>query len=202
MCNHAITQLIWSYDLNLSTPDTNLSLNSLKKLNFLTYDQFLAVYFLSWKCERLRLTGIEKMTKKVRKKELENWHPERNFFLHWYAYEEDRVLTQCHFFGRDTSTTSTIFYTWIKLLYCHLNNLRGDMFPQRQHYAHDLPRVFRTFKNIRCTIDCTEFFVQMQRDFRRQGNLYSSYKNLHTFKSLIGVAPNGSIVFVSDLFEG
>jgi hypothetical protein len=76
------------------------------------------------------------------------------------------------------------------------------MFPERKHFAHDLPRVFRTFKNIRCTIDCTEFFVQMPRDFRRQGNLYSSYKNHHTVKSLIGIAPNGSIVYVSDLFEG
>ena len=42
----------------------------------------------------------------------------------------------------------------------------------------------------------------MPRDFRRQGNLYSSYKNHHTVKSLIGIAPNGSIVYVSDLFEG
>jgi len=42
----------------------------------------------------------------------------------------------------------------------------------------------------------------MPRDFRRQGNLYSSYNNHHTFKSLIGVALNGSIVYVSDLFEG
>jgi len=76
------------------------------------------------------------------------------------------------------------------------------MFPERQHFAHDLPRVFRTFKNIRCTIDCTEFFVQRTRDFRRQENLCSSCKNLHTFNSLIGVAPNGSIVYVFDLYEG
>lgn len=45
----------------------------------------------------------------------------------------------------------------------------------------------------------------MPRDLRRQGNSYSSYKNHHTYKSLIGVAPNGAlvmIVYVSDLFEG
>ena len=33
-------------------------------------------------------------------------------------------------------------------------------------------------------------------------NLYSSYKNHHTYKCLVGVAPNGSIVYVSDLYEG
>ncbi|CAC5359814.1 unnamed protein product [Mytilus coruscus] len=42
----------------------------------------------------------------------------------------------------------------------------------------------------------------MPRDFRHQGNLYSSYNNHHTYKSLIGVASNGAMVYVSDLFEG
>ena len=106
-----------------------------------------------------------------------------------------------HFFVISTSTISTIFTTWIQLLYCHFSDYRTDMFPKRQHFKEHLPQVFKTFKNIRCTFDCTEFFVQMPRDFRHQGNLYSSYKNHYTYKSLIAVAPNGSIVFVSDLFE-
>ena len=42
----------------------------------------------------------------------------------------------------------------------------------------------------------------MPRDFKRQGNLYSSYKNHHTYKCLVAVAPNGSIVYMSDLYEG
>ncbi|XP_074641153.1 uncharacterized protein LOC141898907 [Tubulanus polymorphus] len=42
----------------------------------------------------------------------------------------------------------------------------------------------------------------MPRDFTRQGNLYSNYKHHHTFKCLIAVAPNGTAVFVSKLFEG
>ena len=87
-------------------------------------------------------------------------------------------------------------------MYCHFNDLRDEMFPERQHFKDGLPRVFKTFKNIRCTIDCTEFFVQMPRDFKRPGNLYSSYKNHHTYKCLIGVAPNGAVVYVSDLYEG
>ena len=53
--------------------------------------------------------------------------------------------------------------------------------------------------NIRVVIDCTKLLVEMPRDFARQGSLYSSYKNHHTFKCLIGVAPNGSAVYVSRL---
>lgn len=112
------------------------------------------------------------------------------------------IDSMAHFFGLAASTISTIFTTWIQLLYCHFNDYRQHMFPERNHFKANLPRGFKTFKNILYTIDCTEFFVQMPRDFGRQGNLYSSYKNRHTYKCLIGVAPNGAVVYVSDLFEG
>ncbi|XP_074651570.1 uncharacterized protein LOC141906226 [Tubulanus polymorphus] len=56
--------------------------------------------------------------------------------------------------------------------------------------------------NVRCSIDCTEFFVQMPGNLGRQANLFSNYKHHHdTFKCLIAVAPNGTAIFVSDLFE-
>ena len=38
--------------------------------------------------------------------------------------------------------------------------------------------------------------------FKRQGNLYPSYKHHSTYKCLVGVAPNGCVMFVSDAFEG
>ena len=76
------------------------------------------------------------------------------------------------------------------------------MFPDRQHLKKSAPRSFKSFRNVRCSVDCTEFFVQMPTDFKRQGNLYSNYKHHHTFKSLIAVAPSGAGVFVSDLYEG
>ena len=197
-------------DSNLSTPDTNLSLNSLKdndsKMKLftgLTYYQFLALFnFLGESVNDLTYWDGND-DKESSKKGTRKLTPKEELFLTLTRLRRGYSLdTMSHLFGLATSTISTIFSTWIQLLYCHFNDLRDDMFPERQHFAHDLPRVFRTFKNIRCTIDCTEFFVQMPRDFRRQGNLYSSYKNHHTVKSLIGIAPNGSIVYVSDLFEG
>ena len=140
----------------------------------------------------------ENVRKGIRKLE-----PQEELFLTLVRLRRGYSIdTMAHFFGVASSSVSVIFTTWIQLLYCHFNTIRNDMFPERQHFKHDLPRVFRTFKNIRCTIDCTEFFVQMPRDFKRQGNLYSSYKHRHTLKCLVAVAPNGAIVYVSDLYEG
>ena len=57
-------------------------------------------------------------------------------------------------------------------------------------------------ENIRCIVDCTEFRVELSRDYAQQGNTYSSYKHTNTFKCLTAVVPNGGACFVSDLFEG
>ena len=143
--------------------------------------------------------SVNESTKKGKRK----LEPQEELFLTLVRLRRGyNIDSMAHFFGLSASTISVIFTTWIQLLFCHFNDLRSEMFQERQHFKEFLPKVFSTFKNIRCTIDCTEFFVQMPRDFKRQGNLYSSYKNHHTYKCLVGVAPNGSIVYVSDLYEG
>ncbi|CAG2200252.1 unnamed protein product [Mytilus edulis] len=193
-----------------SAKSTPLSLHSIKdddvKMKLFTglyYDQFLAlIEFLGESVNNLTYWD-GKNTKENSKKGTRKFSPEEELFLTLVRFRRGySVDTMAHFFGISSSSVSVIFTTWMQLLYCHFNSYRSIMFPERHHFRNNLPRVFKTFKNIRCTIDCTEFFVQMPRDFRRQGNLYSSYKNHHTYKSLIGVAPNGAIVYVSDLFEG
>ena len=76
------------------------------------------------------------------------------------------------------------------------------MFPTKEHLRKFQPKVFKTLKNVRCSVDCTEFRIEASRNFARQGNTYSSYKHSNTFKCLIAVTPNGGACFVSDLFEG
>ena len=65
-----------------------------------------------------------------------------------------------------------------------------------------LPKYFKKYKNIRVIIDATEFFVQSPTHFEEQSNMYSLYKAEGTFKVLIGIAPKGSCVFVSNAYEG
>ena len=76
------------------------------------------------------------------------------------------------------------------------------MFPARQDFRKFIPKIFKRFRNIRCSVDCTEFFCEMPRDYGKQGNTYSSYKHHCTMKCLIAVNPNGAACFVSDLYEG
>ncbi|XP_006813250.1 uncharacterized protein LOC102801146 [Saccoglossus kowalevskii] len=110
--------------------------------------------------------------------------------------------TMTFFLKFSESWIRCIFTTWLQLLYCHFNDIRKLMFPDRTVLRKFMPKSFPGFKNVRCSVDCTEFFVQMPRDFARQGNLYSNYKHHHTFKCLIAVAPNGTGVFISPLYEG
>jgi len=76
------------------------------------------------------------------------------------------------------------------------------MLPDREIIRANMPKCFSKFRDTTIIIDCTELFVEIPRDFGRQGNCYSSYKSHTTYKFLIGIAPNGTIIYVSDLFEG
>ena len=103
------------------------------------------------------------------------------------------------------SLISNIFLTWIQFIYLHFKELSypgGPMFPNKEHIHESLPKVFRPFKNVRCSIDCTEFFCEKPGNYAQQGNVYSSYKHHATFKALFAVTPHGAACFVSDLFEG
>ena len=65
------------------------------------------------------------------------------------------------------------------------------------------PSCFKALKNVKIIVDCFEIFTEMTSNFEEQGNLYSSYKHRCTFKVLVGIfAPNGTIIFVSDAYEG
>ena len=101
---------------------------------------------------------------------------------------------------KDTSI-SEIFTTFTQLMYKVFRDMRKIMFPSKE-IRRFLPRVFKTIKGIRCSVNCTEFRVETSRNFTRQGNTYSSYKHANTFKCLIAVTPNGGSCFVSDLYEG
>ena len=87
-------------------------------------------------------------------------------------------------------------------MFCHFKDYEKITFPSRADMKRYLPRVFHKFKNIRASVDCTEFFCEMPKNYAQQGNVYSSYKHHCTYKCLIAVNPNGGACFISDLYEG
>ena len=112
------------------------------------------------------------------------------------------IFTIAHFYSVTEKYVREIFLTWVMYMYHHFKDHKYFMFPERQVFGEHLPKVFRRFKNVRCSVDCTEFFCQMPRDYAKQGNTYSSYKHHTTMKCLIAVNPNGAACYVSDLYEG
>ena len=96
----------------------------------------------------------------------------------------------------------TIFTTYIQLMYKIIREMNHVIFPAKEQLRRFLPKIFKTIKNIRCSVDCTEFRIETSRNFAQQGNTYSSYKHTNTYKCMIACTPNGGACFVSDLFEG
>ena len=74
------------------------------------------------------------------------------------------------------------FTTYIQLMYKIFRDMEQVMFPTRDQLGNHLPKVFKGMENIRCIVDCTEFRVEMSRDYAQQRNTYSSYKHTNTFK--------------------
>jgi hypothetical protein len=85
------------------------------------------------------------------------------------------------------------FDTYIKKLFLTLVNS-----------PRPLPRAFQNslLRNVRTVIDCTEIFTESPMYYRQAGNMYSSYKSPATSKVLIGVAPSGACMYVSEVYEG
>jgi hypothetical protein len=121
------------------------------------------------------------------------WRLRRGLYLQELAYH----------FGLNRHTVGKIFPTWIVFLCKKFSSLRDKMFVPRSCHS-PLPSSFQNslLRNVRIVIDCTEIFTESAENYKQQGNLYSSYKSHSTAKLLIGVAPSGACMFVSNAFEG
>jgi hypothetical protein len=74
-------------------------------------------------------------------------------------------------------------------------------YPDKISARENLPDCFKnSYPNLRCTIDCTEFFIERQRELSLQALTWSDYKKHNTAKVMIGISPRGSISFVSKVW--
>ena len=74
--------------------------------------------------------------------------------------------------------------------------------PSRTKNRNFAPVSFEKFPNCKLVIDCTDIQIHIPKKMNLQRATYSSYRGYNSFKLLIGVAPNGVITFVSDLYPG
>jgi DDE superfamily endonuclease/Helix-turn-helix of DDE superfamily endonuclease len=100
-------------------------------------------------------------------------------------------------------TVTNIFKTILFALHKLLFVICMNKVPSRRKCSGALPPCFSNFKNCTQIWDCTEVCIQVPREnLDAQRMTYSSYKSTHTFKALISIAPNGTVVYCSNLYTG
>lgn len=110
-------------------------------------------------------------------------------------------LHLANLFGVSQSTISRLFTTYINYIY--LKTGQVNIWPSRALVQKTMPGIFKDkYPNTRVIIDCTEIRCEMPSGLLLNSEMFSSYKNHVTFKGLVGIAPNGAITFVSQLYTG
>ncbi len=104
-------------------------------------------------------------------------------------------------FGISTSHISRILITWIDFLHAQFRQL--PIWASKQTVLETMPKSFqKLYPKTRVILDCTEIFIEMPTSYRSQSATFSNYKHHNTAKGLIGIAPNGAVTFVSNLYAG
>ncbi|XP_046577230.1 uncharacterized protein LOC124285121 [Haliotis rubra] len=104
-------------------------------------------------------------------------------------------------FGLSPQSAGIIFNTWLDLLYFKLGQI--PIWPHRDDIIQHMPvKYCRDYPTTLIIIDGTEVKTQTPCAVSLQSQVYSDYKSSSTLKGLIGCDPNGSLMFVSELFTG
>ena len=99
------------------------------------------------------------------------------------------------------STVNNVNLTWVNFVYIVIGSLK--IWSHRDIIIKLSPEEFiQNYPNNIVIVDATELKIQVPSSLQKHSESYSTYKSHTTFKSLIGVDPNGGIMFVSQLFEG
>ena len=100
------------------------------------------------------------------------------------------------------ATVSRIFWSWINAMDYRLCQL--VYWPERENLFKTMPMCFKyAFGNkVTVIIDCFEVFIEKPTNLLARAQTFSSYKHHNTIKVLIGITPQGSISFVSEVWGG
>ncbi|XP_048749122.1 uncharacterized protein LOC125661232 [Ostrea edulis] len=104
-------------------------------------------------------------------------------------------------FNIHKSTVSRKNITWGNYMYFLLGGI--NIWPSREKILQHMPNDFKvSYPKTRIIIDCTEIFSERPSSLALASKTFSTYKSHNTWKGLVGIAPNGSITFISSLYSG
>ena len=105
-------------------------------------------------------------------------------------------------FSCSVGTISNIVITFVHVLHRLLFDDLMRVIPSRNKSKLCSPSSFSEFSSCRIIIDCTDIEVATPSLMSQQNVTYSSYRGMNSFKVLTGVAPNGVLTYISNLYPG
>ena len=105
-------------------------------------------------------------------------------------------------FNVSRSVVSRAFSAWLIVMDILLSPLIS--WPDREDLNRTIPQCFIDSFGFTTTviIDCFEIFIDKPINLMARAQTYSNYKHHNTMKVLIGIAPQGTISFVSEAWGG
>lgn len=122
---------------------------------------------------------------------------EKEFFSTIMKLKLDLINEDLAFrFMVSSTTASSVFITWIKLMSKELSVL--IIWPSKQQVKNTLPACFKKlYPKVRCIIDCFKCFTKTPCGLNLAAAFWSEYKHHHTCKVLVAISPTGAISYVS-----
>ena len=105
-------------------------------------------------------------------------------------------------FNWSVATVANIITAFIHVLRDIFSNDIMTSIPSRDKNKLSAPSSFSQYGSCRIVIDCTDIEVAVPGLMSIQNVTYSSYRGMHSFEVIVGVAPNAVITYVSKLYPG
>ena len=103
-------------------------------------------------------------------------------------------------FNVSEGSCSNIFLSWLRAM---AEYFKAFVFiPNLETVLATFPDCFRCFKNLIGIIHCREVFIETPKSLELQSATWSEYKHHNTVKFLVCVAPNSSVIYVSEGYTG
>ena len=166
-------------------------------LYYFYYEQFTNIYkFLVIHEDKLTL-NYSRASNAIKKMELEDQvlltfiKLRLNFEFKHLAY----------LFELSTQDAVVVFRAWVNYMFYKFGSV--PIWPDREVIYNHMPSKFKEeFPTTFVILDGTEIKVERPSALRSQSQCYSDYKSATTLKSLVGVDPRGSFIFISTLLSG
>jgi hypothetical protein len=122
-----------------------------------------------------------------------------NAILEGQLENEPRTL---QFTEISTFSASSIFTTWINLLFVEFKEL--CCLPKIDNMFVNKASAFRDFGDVHMVMDCTELFTEKPSSLSERKHTFSNYKHHQTFKFLVVLSTHAQpcVVYVSRMYGG